>query len=274
MPVLTLRAVMRARAVVPVAALALLAAAPAPRALDGYIVTQRITMDSPQAMSMTMRIKVAQGHVRLELDSPELAQMGSMYMLTRDDGRITTVMPSQGMAVTMDASMIGGQGMGAMALPTISDVTATVDDLGAGERLLGYATHKYRVHTTYKMATAGAAASNYDTTMEMYVSTEVPGLADGLQKFTESFGGAFSGIAGGGSKDLAASLRAKMPKGYTLKMSAKSIETTASGETRNSTFGIEVTEISRISIEASEFEVPAGIQVMDLGQMMWGRGGR
>jgi hypothetical protein len=35
-----------------------------------------------------------------------------------------------------------------------------------------------------------------------------------------------------------------------------------------------VTDISKASMEASDFEVPAGIQVMDLAQMMGGRGGR
>ncbi len=272
--------ILRRHAIAPLAALALLGAAPAtapapaPRALDGYMVTQRITSEGDLVMSMTMRIKVAQGRIRLELDSPDMPQQtGGMYMLMRDDGRITAVVASQGMAVTMDPSMITGQMMGTFAPPTISDVSVSVDDLGAGEPILTYATRKYRVHMTYKMKSA-TGQSSMDSMMEMSVSSDIPGLADGLQKFTESFGNAFGGLAGGSTRELSAALMSKMPKGYTLKAVIKSVETPASGPVRNSTSTIDVTGIAKASMEASEFEVPAGIQVMDLAQMMGGRGGR
>jgi hypothetical protein len=200
--------------------------------------------------------------------------MGSPYMLTRADGKITAVLASQGMALVMDPSMLGGPGMGAIAFPVITDVAMTVEDLGAGERTLGYATRKYRVHSTYKMTTDAAGTSNYDSSMEVLTSTEVSGLAEGLQKFVDLFGGAFSGLSGGNSKELSSAMVAKMPKGYTLKAVIKSVETPKSGPAKNSTTTIEVTEITKTSIEASEFEVPAGIQVMDMAQMMGGRGGR
>ena len=110
--------------------------------------------------------------------------------------------------------------------------------------------------------------------MEMFISTDVSALAEGLQKFSDLFGGAFSGLAGGSSKELSAAMVAKTPKGYTLKAVIKSVETPASGQPKNSTTTIEVSEIAKASFEVSDFEVPAGMQVMDLAQMMGGRGGR
>ena len=244
--------------------------------LDGYVVTQRIT-SSDSNEPITMRIKVAQGRVRVELDSPQMAQMGGMHMLLRDDGRLTAVMAQAGMAIIMDASMLGSaQGMitGQGAAPEMSDFSATVDDLGAGERIVGYATHKYRVHTTYTMTSARGGATKYDATIEASMATDVPGLADGLQKVAAMFSTAFGASAGGKSKAVSDAVAAKMPKGYALKSVVKSVETSPSGQAKTTTATIEVTEVSKVTFEAAEFEVPAGMQVMDIGQMMRGRGGR
>ena len=262
-------------ALVPLAALP--ATAPLPRALDGYTVTQRITSDMPQAVPLTARVKVAQGRVRVDVESAELAQLGGMYMLLADSGKIITVMAQMGMAMKMDASVFASSGVGGMGAgvsPTISDVSFTVDDLGAGETIVGAATHKYRFRSKYNNTSQTRGALKGDGTIDVWIAPQLGGLSDGLQKFADTFGTVFSGMAGGGSKALSAEIRAKMPKGYTMKAVIKLAETDVSGKTENTTTTVEVTEHAKASFEATAFDVPANIQVMDMNSMLRGRGGR
>jgi hypothetical protein len=252
----------------------------APRAfVDGFVVTERVTVKSedPAAQAagpITLHIKVSGGKIRLDMEMAELAQMGGMYMLPKDSGKIVVVMASQGMAIAMDMSMMGSmQGMAGATPPTFSGITATLDDKGAADKILGMATHKYLQHTSYTMTSAQKGVVKVDASSEMFMTTELPGMADGLQKFADSFAGAFNGIMGGGAKEMADALKGKTPKGFAMKVLVTSKETNAAGVTSNSTTTVEVTEFSKSTFEATDFEVPAGIQVMDMAAMMGGRGG-
>jgi hypothetical protein len=200
-------------------------------------------------------------------------------MLLRDDGKVTVVLPSQGMAMAIDAQQMQGgmQMMRAFGVepPVVSNVTVDVTDLGAGEAILGFPTRKYRVRQQYSITTSMRGQSRterHDDVSELWMTTAMPGFADGLEKFAETLGNAFGGAGQGASSELAAAMAGKIPKGYPLKSVVKSNTTDANGQARTTTTTIEVLDVSKATLDASEFDVPAGIQVIDPMQMMRGRG--
>src|SRR5205085_12152457 len=115
---------------------------------------------------------------------------------------------------------------------------ATIEDMGAGETILGYKTHKYRIRQP-------------DNTVEFWVA-ELPGT--NFKKFVTGFGAHFSGVD--------PRMADKIPQGFALKV-------VVTGKDPVTT---EVTKIEKTSFTDSDFEVPAGIQVMDMSGMMRGRG--
>lgn len=256
------------------------AVAPADSAIEGYVLTQRIT--SANEPTMTLKVKVAQGRVRVEMQGgPQGAMPEGVFMLLRDDGKVSVVMPSEGMALQMDAQQLSGgmqsmMSMMGMSAPTYSDVSIDVQELGAGETMLGYATRKYRVRQRYTVSGGmrGSQPVQHDDVTEMWMTTSIPGMDDGLQRFADVFGSAFGGGGSGGSTELAAAMKGKIPPGYPLKTVVTSTETRNGSAGQPQTTTLEVLDVTRTNIEASEFELPAGIQLLDPAMMMRGRGGR
>lgn len=91
--------------------------------IDGYVITQRITSEREPA-PFTMVIKVAQGHVRIDLPQAPGTGAPSAYMVLRDDGKVSLVIPAQrGVVITDAATMAGGApAMNAMASSEVTDV--------------------------------------------------------------------------------------------------------------------------------------------------------
>ncbi len=131
------------------------------------------------------------------------------------------------------------------------DAKPTIEDLGAGETILGHPTHKYRVKST-------SAAGGEDVT-ELSVATDMPGADGVFKRMGESFGGQ---AGGGASKCVGDVMASKMMKGFPLK-----VVSNAGGKTST----MEATRAEKISFDGSEFEIPAGFQTMD-GSMFGGRG--
>ena len=222
--------------------------APAPRA-DGYTIVMRIAAPGQQPADMTF--KISGERMRLEADIGGLmgrgggrggAMMAGAYMLPRADGNLIIVLPGApnmaggtGMAMSMNPGAMAARGA---APPQAGDVV--VEDLGSGGTVLGHSTHKYRIKP-----------ANADP-MEAWFATDVPGLD--YKKFASSFGASFTGSD--------AKAAAKMPTGFPLKMVG----------TGTNAFSLEVTKIDKSSFADSDFEVPSGMQVMDMGAMMGGRG--
>jgi hypothetical protein len=252
-----------------VAASGFTAARPA-RPVEGYVVTQRVTT-AGETQPGTMRIKTAQGKIRIEVEGIDANMPAGVYMLLRDDGRMSVVMPAEKRVMVMDlAAMTSGAGaLGGMGAMEFKDVAVEVEDLGAGERLLGHATHKYRVTQRYTIAMSMMGQSIQTTnasSSEVWMAADVPG-ADAMAKFTESIGGSMTGGAPA-AKPLADAMKGKMPKGTALKTVATMTVTQNSGTPTTTVSTVEVTAITKTDIDPAEFESPAGYEVMDLGDMM------
>jgi hypothetical protein len=217
----------------------------APRA-DGYTITMRVSPATEAPITITF--KTAGERMRLEADLSSLmggrggSMMTGAFLLPRDDGKLIAVLPNMtnpmaggtGFAMTMDLAGMAAR-VGAPP-PKVTD--APIEDLGAGETMLGYKTHKYRVRQP-------------DNTVEFWVA-ELPGTD--FKKFATNFGARFSGID--------PRMAEKIPAGFAMKavVSGKDPVT------------MEVTKVDKTSFSDADFEVPAGIQVMDMSGIMGGRG--
>lgn len=262
--------------VVALGAVALVAAAPAPRFDDGYTVTMKVSGDQMQQGPLTMTFKVMGDKLRLETDMSQLAGRGGggrgaemaagAYMLLQADGKFAMILPAAGMGMTMDvAGMFGGRGRGGMGgTPAVTDLSVSVEDLGAGESMLGHSTHKYRVHTKFTQNTnmmGQATTANHDDSSDLWMTTDFPGAEEAFARLGSTFGSR-------GGSEVSDAVRSKLPKGVPLKIVA-----TVKTERDNTVTTMETTEIKKTAFQASDFEVPSGIQIMDLGAMGRGRGG-
>jgi hypothetical protein len=138
-----------------------------------------------------------------------------------------------GMAMALDLAGLAARMGGAP--PKVTD--ATIDDLGAGETILGHKTHKYRVRQP-------------DNTVEAWIA-ELPGVE--FKKFVMGFGARFSGVD--------PRMAEKIPSGFAMKIVV----------TGKDAVTMDVTKVEKTSFTDSDFEVPTGIQVMDMPSM-GGRG--
>ncbi|MFQ6045843.1 MAG: hypothetical protein ACE5PT_05695 [Gemmatimonadales bacterium] len=72
---------------------------PLPEAVDGHVVTQRVTAEDGTVRG-TLTIRIAQGHVRLEMEGLGFENMdpdfrSGMYVLIRRNDRPRVVIPSE-----------------------------------------------------------------------------------------------------------------------------------------------------------------------------------
>jgi hypothetical protein len=254
---------------------------PVPR-VDGYTIAMRVTTTDAAADPVQMTLKVAGGSLRIEMDGIAASMGGGRgggsqadqmsrgaYMLLQDGGKVAMILPSMpnpmgggmGMGVSMDVSALTG-GMG-MAVPEASNVNVDVEDLGAGESILGFPTRKYRLKQAY--TTTGRGGGAQDVTTDVWMTTSISGADAALRRFSESFGSQYT--AGSNARGVVDALSAKMPQGFPM----KSVATERRGNGSVVTT-MEVTELTKTAFSQSEFDVPSGIQLIDMNAMMGGRG--
>jgi hypothetical protein len=245
----------------------------APRA-DGYVVTMSVNSDGPGMTGpMSMTLKAAGTKLRIEMDMSAMlgaasSNMGPMmngaFMLFQDDGRMAMILPNMqnplgggmGMGMIMDMqSMTGGLREMGVSLE-ITDMKVTLEDLGAGETILGRKTKKYKLAQNYLMG-----GKPYSGESEIWTTTDMSDAEVGLKKFNETFAMNFIGAAT--SKEVKGEIQSKTPPGFPLRTIIRM--TTPDGA---QTVKMEVTKAEKASIDDKEFEVPAGMQLMDIGAMM------
>ncbi|HKS06531.1 MAG TPA: hypothetical protein VJR92_09490 [Gemmatimonadaceae bacterium] len=272
------------------------AASPAVQRVDGYQITMKMTMEMPinaaaagmpaGPIQMDVVIKSAGDRIRMEMDMAKMmagrgggdqmagaaAMMGGMYILVQPDNKMVTVMPSMGMAMVADPGALfggGGGAMGGMIKMTVDTLPGwlKVTDLGAGERILGFATRKFRVETKYKMTVSvmgTATTETIESTTETWVTSDPSEAFAALRKYSQTMAPQMMG----GAKDIVEISMKKLPPNA-VALRFVSMWTTEKGK---SSVTMEVAEIKKATFEATEFEVPAGMQVMDMSAMMGGRG--
>lgn len=251
-----------------------LSATHSPR-VDGYVITMSVVAEGAGMTGpMQMTLKAAGSKLRVEMDIGAVmgaagSDMGPMmngaFMLPQEDGRLAMILPNmqnplggggKGMGMIMDMQAMTGTLRDLGISIEITDMKVTVEDLGAGETILGHKTKKYKMVQSYLMG-----VKPFSGVTEFSMATDMTDAETGLKKFNDSFGKQFVGAAT--SKEVQAEIQAKTPPGFAMRTIVNM--TTPDGP---QTMKMEVTKAEKASIDEKDFEVPAGIQLMDMAAMM------
>ncbi|MBM3907040.1 MAG: DUF4412 domain-containing protein [Gemmatimonadetes bacterium] len=255
------------------AASTLLVAAATPR-VDGvkftWMVTTTASGDAARAATPpSMSVIVAGDQMRMEMLEARPGSPAGVYtLLNAATASITMVDPSRKQAMVLDTRGTGNVMGAASAIGMkfdIADLTSTVADQGAGERILGRSTRKYHVSRSYTatMSMLGRKSSTrVKEEMDIWMTNDFAG-----QRAFEEFGktlGRNTGMIGGAAQQKLMQDAEKLPKGVPLRQVINTTSTTDKGEAQTSSVTMEMTDLANGNFDASLFEVPAGYQVVDL----------
>lgn len=250
-----------------------LSARQAPR-VDGYVITMAVVAEGAGMTGpMQMTLKAAGSKLRIEMDMSAVmggagGDMGPMmngaFMLPQEDGRLAMILPNMqnplgggmGMGMIMDMQTMTGTLRDLGISMEITEMKVALEELGAGETIMGHKTKKYKMVQSYLMG-----GKPYSGTTEFSMATDMTDAETGLKKFNDTFGKQFLGAAT--SKEVQAEMQAKTPPGFAMRTVVSM--TTPDGP---QTMKMEVTKAEKATIDEKDFEVPAGIQLMDMGAMM------
>jgi hypothetical protein len=268
------------RSVSAVASLLLMFASAAPALAQstspGWMYTMNMTTDSGgKRSSMATKYQVTDQKLRMEFVQVSgmagaAAAEGMVQILDDRDSSMAMLMPGQHMVMVMHLSeMLGNMpGIRAQMMPKIEQhLTANrTEDLGAGERILGHATHRYRVTQagTMDVTVAGRTCTRkIDSVNELWMAPDVdlmPTMRTMMKHYDSALG------VGTGASDVRAA--GSDLKGTALRTITKSAGLDAQGRAITVTSTIEFVEMSQAPISASVFTLPADYQTMDMGKMM------
>ena len=247
---------------------------------DGFRFTMTGTTETPGLSGeakgpqpTTTTVRVLDGKARIDFAqgaTPGMANGG--WMLVESDGaRMSIVDPSTKQVTVMD-SLSGLGGMGGMLQMTVRDTSSRIEDLGAGETILGFSTHKYRMTIGYTMAMAMMGAAMPMRTEQVtvaHLSDDLDLLATGFDAFEKSFGATMGGMMGNEAAKVIKVLNDRRPKGFPLmqEMTSRSIRGPDTTTTRTN---FRVSELTRGGVSAADFTVPAEYERNDVGASLRG----
>jgi hypothetical protein len=259
--------------------LVLVAAAPAVEQGLVYDFTMRTTATqdgkSRDVVAMTGRGQVTRaGDARVDLadakgGGPMVTKNG--YILVQDGERMVMVDPEEKRyyAFNLEQMMAGMgsllQATGGLVRMQMTDVKLDVADLGAGEKLQGYATRHLRLTQSYTMTMSVLGRRNSTTaadTIDYWIAPELKHVVNPFLRM-----GNAAGMLDFGNPDYQAQLRAanaKLAIGLPLKSVTRSVSTDDKGKTTAATGTMEVTGLRTADIPASTFEIPAGYTEVEM----------
>lgn len=241
----------------------------------GWMYTTNMTIDSGnvgKSMSMAMKYQVTARNLRMEFVQVSGVPGGGMaegmsMVLDDADSTMTMIMSSQHTAMVMGLTGMFGDVVksGTSMAPKFAQhlTQNNIEDLGPAEKILGHATHKYRVTTagTMDVTMMGQTCSQpMDAVMEMWIAPDVD-LGPAMQSMGKHFG---TVLGMGDIMDGITGLTSKLPKGTPLRTISK---TNRAGSVPV-TSTVEYVELSQAPIPASAFAVPSDYQTMDMRKMM------
>ncbi|MBV9879720.1 MAG: DUF4412 domain-containing protein [Gemmatirosa sp.] len=227
---------------------------------------------------MTATVRAAGPNMRIDWreGAPGVPMMkpGAYMLLRGADRSLLIVNPEDKAAIKIDAQSFGS-GAGTMtnnAFVKVSQKEAKFDfeELGAGDRILGYPTRHVRVSssgTTDVRVMGKTTSSTTQSTGEAWIATGIKGVdAEALRQWSQSFGRGLRQT----NADLVPRLAdydRKYGDGLALRTVMVSTSSDDKGRARTDTIRMEVTDLTASKLDPSLFEVPAGYQVADTRQM-------
>ena len=245
---------------------------------DGFRITMLTSRppapgDAGPARSDTTTVRVLGGTARIDFSrgaSPGMTEGG--WMLVEANGaRMSIVDPNSKKVVVMDS--LGGlgamAGMAGMMQMSVKDTSSRVEDLGAGETVLGYSTHKYRVSVGYTMemtVMGRAMPMRTEQVTVVHMSDDTNLLASGFEVFEKAFRSSMGGLTGNEAAAAIKALNSNRPKGFPLlqEMDSRIIR---GGDTTTTRNNYRVVALAR-GVESTELVIPADYAQTNMGSSM------
>jgi hypothetical protein len=250
------------------------------RVVDGY----RYTMTGTQTAggipgrvdrtdSMEVRGLVAGGVVRTEYTkgATPFSRPGVYTLLDTRTNEIVLVDSVALKSVAINAAgMLAIRGSEAPQM-TVSDTALKLEDLGAGDVVLGYATRKLRLTIRYTIAVGDLeeAKSTATQVTTLNISDAITAMDQGFAMATQSpptpVGQATPGNA---LERFLQEVYRKLPKGFSLVTEQDMRISSPMGELASAS-RMRVTELTPVKLPAAAFSLPMGLQKVDyLSYMM------
>jgi hypothetical protein len=243
--------------------------------VPGWTYAMNITFDSgtgaPNRGSIAIRYQTSGTAMRTEMvqiagSANRISQgfdISGTYTIVNDaDSTYTTVMPSQHAAMVMqNPSLLLADG----TKPSVDINTSTqaVEDLGAGDKILGHATHHYRMKTSGRITmtmSGGACTHSTDGETEVWIAPDVD-MGPAMLSMASHYGNSLPEVTGNTSSSLPI-------KGVALRSKTRHKAVLPNGESRVIETTAEFVELSNAPLSSSLFTVPADFQVMDMRKQM------
>lgn len=228
------------------------------------------------APDMLATVRMAGGNARVDFRAGGMAttKPGAYVVIRGAERQFVLVNAQDRQAMVMSADGLGS-GLGALTnnglvKMTMRDPRFAYEDLGAGDRILGYPTRHVRVRSgsTMEVRVLGRTQRSTDSsTTELWIAQRPAGLdAEALGGWGRSFGG---GVRRTNPElDLQmADYQRRYGDGLALRTLAISHQADDRGRARVDTIQSEVTELTRGRIDPAVFAVPADYQTVDTRQM-------
>ncbi|MEO8880253.1 MAG: hypothetical protein ABI446_07610 [Gemmatimonadaceae bacterium] len=224
------------------------------------------TGGAPEQMVMTAHGQFSGSNARIDVTKGATAggfMSAGTYMISNSaKGTSISVNPAKRQYTVINLAALGKStdqmqaSMSGVAKEAITDVKVAVEDLGVGEPIAGYATHKYRLteSSTMSMKAMGmSTATKSSSITDVWVA---PALDGSLDPISHPDGGVPTGMTAEQTTQLNAAY-AKIGKGLWL----KSVYTTTDDDSQDQGATVVTTVISNVkkgAISPSVFVVPAG----------------
>lgn len=238
----------------------------AAQAAQGWTMGITFTIDSgmpAQKRVMTIQVHVLKNVMRMSMSGTALAGAADrMYMITNlIDSTLTTVVPSQSLAVVSDPRM--ATRAGAIKTELAENPKYLLEHLGAGENVLGYPTHHYRARVSYVIRTtfAGETCSRSIKSVDDIWTTTATDLSDVILAQVARISAGAPGTPSYAA--LLRSLQRDQVKGVTLRTISRSPRSLASDDSGEVTSTWEITELQRGQLDSALFAVPTDYRVTD-----------
>jgi hypothetical protein len=235
--------------------------------------TVNLTTDSANGhppLSMAMKHQISDHMLRTEIvqisgASAAMAMVeGSYTIMNSADSTMTQVTPRYKMATVMGLGMLG---QNRTVRVDTSQYKKTIEDLGPGERLMGHATHHFRVTSSGTMTVAfgdNSCTQPVDGVSELWIAPDVD-LVPAMEATLKVFG------ATPGLDQIvrpARDLTSTLPRGTPLRSITRQTRINAQGVPRTITTTMEYLDIQHGPVNTAVFMVPPDFKKMDLRSMM------
>lgn len=231
------------------------------------------TAPSPSMLG-TVRMSGANARLDFREGGTPMTQGGGYILIRGADQQLVFVSAKdkQAMVVSADAmgSGFGALTNNALVKITVRDPHFTYEDLGPGDRILGYPTRHVRLHTGSTMETRvlGRTRTSTDSSVsEQWIAQRPAGIdAAAMTGWSKAFG---MGVQRTNPElaQLMTDYRRKYGDGLALRTVSYATRADDRGQVRTDTVRMEVTELSRGAIDPSVFEIPADYKTVDMRQM-------